>query len=77
MTKNWLWFGFIQHLALIFKRLVLGKAPDLTLLHNCTAYLGAFKENVNPCGLHLLFLKIINTCLGTIDSKEREEETVY
>lgn len=73
MTTNWLWFGFIQHLVLIFKRLVLGKAPSLTLPHDYTAHLGAFKEN----GLHSLFLKIINMFLGTIDSKKREEETVY
>lgn len=59
ITTNWLWFGFIQHLVLIFKCLVLGTAPNLTLVLNCTACLGVFKENVNSCGLDsLLFLRL-------------------
>lgn len=73
MTTNWLWLGFIQHLVLIFKCLVLGKAPNLTLPHNYTADLGAFTEN-DP---HSLLLKIINMFLGTMDRKKREEEAVY
>lgn len=78
---DWLWFGFIQHLVLIFKCLVLGKAPNFTLLHNYTAYLGPFKENVNACSLPSLFFKIINAFLGTKSvwlwaSKGREEEAI-
>lgn len=62
ITTNWLWFGFIQHLVLIFKCLVLGTAPNLTLVLNCTACLGIFKENVNSCGLDSLLFFRLSAC---------------